>query len=296
MSDWAALQAFIEVCLGSILHALHVPMAGHFLSLNQGLLLSLATRKATSRKAAIADASGMGLVVALLKTLSPAGKKLLPMLAISIQSFLYALGILFLGNNLAGALLGVSFLSMWGFAQPVLIAILLFGTEPLKGLIKAWEEIAKVLSIDESWGWKVLLACVVLKILFGQALVVWSRKEQSQLIPKYTSWLEKKSVALQKKASSKRESAAQIRTISLWDDLLNPFFIISFMVSAALFYFSQNKNMNDLLFYILRVFCIALAFFWILRKLPSSWGARAFKKFPQLKLAYERLSELRSRT
>ena len=118
VSYYATIQSLVEVGLGSFLHAFHIPFSGHALSLNQGLILTQACQKTESRKEAVTATNGIAIITAILKSLSPMGKRLTPMLAISMQGFLFSLGILILGNNILGMILGISLLSLWGFAQP----------------------------------------------------------------------------------------------------------------------------------------------------------------------------------
>ena len=48
IGKYSAGLSLIEVALGSLLHALHIPFAGNFLSLNQGYLLCRAALEACS--------------------------------------------------------------------------------------------------------------------------------------------------------------------------------------------------------------------------------------------------------
>jgi hypothetical protein len=70
----AALLSIVEIGLGSFLHAFSIPFAGHFLSLNQGFILTRAAIETNDRR----SPGIISAVAALLKSLSPAGKKLTP--------------------------------------------------------------------------------------------------------------------------------------------------------------------------------------------------------------------------
>ena len=85
-----ASLALIEVGLGSLLHSLKIPLSGHFLSLNQTAFLSRSSFKLNSKKAPLE----ISLTASILKSLSPAGKKLTPMLAIAAQGLLFYIGIM----------------------------------------------------------------------------------------------------------------------------------------------------------------------------------------------------------
>ncbi|MFP5459829.1 MAG: hypothetical protein ACLGG7_13920, partial [Bacteriovoracia bacterium] len=98
----AATLSLIEVGLGSLLHGLKLPFSGHVLSLNQSFILTRATLTSGERR----DAAVISTTAAILKSLSPAGKKLTPMLAIAVQGQLYYLGLLVAGTGVIGQLLG----------------------------------------------------------------------------------------------------------------------------------------------------------------------------------------------
>ena len=75
---YAGVLSLVEIGLGGLLHGMKIPFAGTFLSLNQSLFLTRVTKLNQG-----GDGSGtlgfrISNVTALLKSLSPAGKKLLP--------------------------------------------------------------------------------------------------------------------------------------------------------------------------------------------------------------------------
>lgn len=125
----AAYLSLVEIGLGSLLHGIGVPLAGYFLSMNQGFFLARSVAQA--RVAGLAGARSVpwriSCVAAVLKSLSPAGKKLTPMLAISVQGGLFSLGTGALGAGLPGVMLGSLLASFWAFIQPLLVYSLLYG-------------------------------------------------------------------------------------------------------------------------------------------------------------------------
>jgi hypothetical protein len=144
---WAGTLAVTELGLGSLLHALHVPLTGTLLSLNQGLFLSRVTRVASLQTHHNQRTKTLPLeissITAILKSLSPVGKRLTPMLAIAAQGFLFTSGTVLLGPNLLGVLVGSLLLSMWAVAQPALLAGIMFtalsNTEQNK-IVAAWQK------------------------------------------------------------------------------------------------------------------------------------------------------------
>ena len=122
--------ATVEVTLGAMLHGARIPFTGYILSLHQAFCLARASRHDGSLFTPVCVST----TVAILKTLSPMGKRLTPMLAIMIQGFLFNIGMLCFGNNIAGHMFGAILLSFWGFIQPALFAYLIFGQDLLSGL------------------------------------------------------------------------------------------------------------------------------------------------------------------
>src|ERR1700733_6107373 len=88
---YAMQLSLMEVGLGSLLHVFHIPFSGFFLSLNQcfvlnrALLFSIASGSTAGRFIPMTVSN----TAAIIKTLSPYGKKFTPMLAISMQGLLF---------------------------------------------------------------------------------------------------------------------------------------------------------------------------------------------------------------
>lgn len=129
IAKYSALLAATEVGLGSALHAWRVPLGGHFLSLNQGFVLSKALQAQPPPSSWMA--ARVSLVAATLKSFSPAGSRLTPMLAIAVQGLLFSVGHVLGGKGRLGTVLGMVALALWGFLQPVLLYMLIFGREIL---------------------------------------------------------------------------------------------------------------------------------------------------------------------
>ena len=88
---YSAIQTVVEVGLGSFLHAFHIPFSGHVLSLNQALLLSLASRKTNSRYDSMSVVNGISVVSALLKDKRVAGQYQCPVYYTTLrgQTFIF---------------------------------------------------------------------------------------------------------------------------------------------------------------------------------------------------------------
>ncbi len=252
-----ALLSATEIGVGSLLHALHLPFAGHFLSLNQGLVLMMLVKKEKVREKAVSNVNAVSTTSSLMKSLSPAGKKLTPMLAISVQGFLFSIGIFLFGVNLVGVLLGMLLLSIWGFVQPLLIAYILFGSHFFDAVVKLWTEFCQYVSLPVENGLWVLLGVVLMKVLVSLVLAVlfWESKEHFEL--EYIGWLERvrKNSPLSVKTKRKRLG-------------VNPWLLVSFAISIGYFFMSGQINAEGIWSYVLRPLAVTLVFFWLTAKIP----------------------------
>ncbi len=134
--DWARIGLFgagaggIEATVGSALHAGHVPLAGLALSTTQAVVMAFAGDGLAHRPRVV----WVPFVSAGLKALSPAGSRLRPMLAITVQGLLFSAAVRLLGWTrpalfVAGALVG-----MWAASQGLVLQYLLVGENLLKAV------------------------------------------------------------------------------------------------------------------------------------------------------------------
>ena len=98
-SIWGAL----EITLGSVLHNLMVPMAAGTLLASLGVLTVSAISAPSIQRGFFWRAA---LICALLKSVSPSAVILPPMVGIALEGVLMELGLLILGTNVLGLLLG----------------------------------------------------------------------------------------------------------------------------------------------------------------------------------------------
>lgn len=293
---FAALLTVSEVGLGSLIHGVHLPFGGHLLSLNQGLLLLWAARGCESRRRGMSMACGVSSVAAALKAFSPIGKKLTPMLAISVQGFLFSGGFALFGMNALGAAFGMMLLSAWGFVQPLLIAYLLFGRPLFEAIQKLWNELAFQLGFDPLYGVWILIGAVLLKALFAAGLgaFAWGRAD---LEGRYLSRIEGLSKRAQKKSGGARRSKGAHGSVALAaaSDLLAPWFLIAFAMSVGVFVLSQDGGRVQIGTYVLRTLAAGWSVFYVVRAFPEKWVKAIVRRFPMAEVAVSQLLDLRRR-
>lgn len=281
---YSLILSATEIGLGSLLHAFHVPLAGHFLSLNQGLILTVATHETAGRREAVQSTNTISSISALLKLLSPMGKRLTPMLAISMQGLLYSLGVFLFGANLFGVCLGMLLLSLWGFLQPLILAELIFGQTLWLAIEETWKKIAEGFSIPVEYGLWILLAGVAIKLVLAIVIGATAWLFRDHVTEKYLSRLAKLGESMPKPI--KKSRSALRGSIK---DLFQPWFIVSLVLSVGFLYLNNSMSQFALVIYALRTLAIAWILFWLIRAFPVSWIAPLLKHFPRLEKTFHQL-------
>ncbi len=290
----AALLVISEIGLGSVLHGFKIPFSGHFLSLNQILLLTRAQKKSTEYGESRIVGANISLVAALLKSLSPAGKKLTPMLAISAQGILFSLGTVFAGANLLGVLLGSVLLGLWAFCQPLLIYYIIFGQQFLVALDKSLEKIFSYFSIQAPNVVEILSLAVVVKSTLAVLACLLGYYISDVRLEKYFSFLKtswSKQGGVQKDA---KEVGATWRRILF--DLTRPLFVATLFFTFFFFYFSEDAK--TAYWFLLRSLTLGALCFYFLRSsrvygVVERWRLKSNSKVVVYsKLALEQLRKL----
>lgn len=261
----------MEVGLGSIVHSMNLPFAGHLLSLNQGFILTWASRELPER-----NAPGLiSTTAALLKSLSPAGKKLTPMLAIAMQGQLFTLGVLIGGARPLGHILGMTLLCLWGFLQPLALYVLLYGETLLSMASYFLEQLSAVFPVTMNTLAGVLGIVIAVKIFLGFFCVHLVYKLPQKKIEEYTAWAQALP-ALTPKATPRNAFIGALR------DLFTPLFIFSWILTLIFFLYAQSKHSTSI-WLVLRPLAVGYLLFLGLRLFPVT-RARLWleKSHPQL--------------
>ncbi len=260
----AALLSITEVGLGSVLHSLHLPFTGHFLSLNQVFLLSRASQM-TGNKGSRFMPGSISFVAAALKSLSPAGKKLTPMLAISTQGILFNVGIFLFGHTVVGRMVGAALSSLWGFLQPLLIYYFMCG----QMLVQVLQGIDCYMPFNLPSVWYFVAALVSLKMVLAMSTAYFAPKVSNQLMARYTSRLSKASV--KKKPIStvepgqgrlKKTAFLAVKDLCVWP------FIACVTLGSISFWFAEGGLSTLVVMNTLRPIAIGFLLFFAMRLLP----------------------------
>lgn len=299
IGKYSTAQSVSEIGLGSVVHSLKIPLGGHALSLNQGLLLVLATKSCAARLEAARVAIGVSLIASALKSLSPSGKKVMPMLAISMQGLLFSAGVASLGLNFLGVTVGLLLLSFWGFAQPLLMAYLIFGETLFQAIEKLWTETAGKIGMSSDWGIGILLGVVAVKFTLSVILAYIAWRPGQAFEERYFArmemlWERARTVIPKRKvgvSASGHPWVTALRGAAV--DLLNPLFLVSFVLSVG-FLVLTNVSESDAWIFVLRTLLGGYLFFFLIRVMPVSWFGRLVARNPALGHALKEVSRRES--
>lgn len=274
--SYAALLAGTEIGLGSLLHMWHIPLSGHFLSLNQGFILSKATQKSKNYQTAME----ISLVVATLKSLSPVGKRLTPMLAITVQGFLFSLGQMLLGVNLFGAIVGMLLLCLWTYVQMILVYILTFGTEIISVAHFFLNKLPKILPFMEPNLVSLILIPVTINLFVAVVVAVLSFINKGTKYENYLLKISEKRMGgifqIQNPGKLVLTLSLKEKVLLVFKDLLRPWYLISLLM-MVLFFVINKSDQVQIMWYLLRTAAVSFLIFYTLRFLPvDQWFQKIF--------------------
>jgi hypothetical protein len=260
VGEGAAVLSLIEIGLGGVLHTFHIPLAGQALSLNQGFLLTRYSRAAEHTSADPFVSSRISTTAAILKSLSPAGKKLTPMLAIQTQGLLFNFGTITFGRNAFGYCFGMILLSLWAYVQPLLIYVLIYG-----------KTFFDILNTSPFLVWTGV-AFVLIKCILGIGLVALAYLLPEEIFQKYRSYLiakaQKKIPTLSSAPSANLSRATHLQSLKgALHDLMRLPFLISLIITAGFFIYSESSH-STIIWGLLRPIAVAFIIFYLVRIFP----------------------------
>lgn len=255
----ASHLALVEIVFGSVGHGFKIPFAGTFLSYYQlYILLVMMIRK---QAPAIATFN-TSVIVALLKTLSPLGKKITPMIAIFMQGFLLWLGTTVFGGTLVGMMVGSALFVSWSLVQIAIGYTVVYGLDFFRMIEFFQKEMSAYVVVNfyfifiAYWVVKIVLAETLLIYLVfkNQSHVEWSLDEKKML-----NWRSKMISSETPKVTSNLGRAGK--------DLVNPFFFLT-LALMILFHFFQKTPVMDITWFTCRTLALSFLLFYLLR---SDW-------------------------
>jgi hypothetical protein len=263
----AAILSLIEIGLGSFLHAFRIPFSGQLLSLNQIFILTRASIETQSKT----SPAIISTTAALFKSLSPAGKKLTPMLGICAQGQLFSVGTVCVGNNILGHIIGAILASLWAYIQPFGIYLLLFGKDLIYMIEYFIAKIGKVFTVTTENILSIVFILIGIKILLALILVVIAHYISDEQYAKYQDW------ALNQKKQIKNETIKTSPFLGALKDITSPLFLISILMFIIFFIFSKS-DYSSLIWALMRPIAGGYFLFLFLRMYPIENHIKKMKK------------------
>lgn len=215
---YGAAAGAIEVGAGSIVHGVQLPLGGLGMATTQAVLLTRAAEGLHER----GRVAWVALLSAGLKSLSPAGQRLGPMLAIAMQGLLYSRALSLFGWNRFAVALGGAAMGAWAGVQGIAVQWLLLGRALLDAIELLAGGIARVSGLPAAavgWllaGWVTLHAGTV---AMGTALA-WRQRHQALRVEPGRVRLTLSGSAATSWREAFRRGAGELKRPLLWVPLL----------------------------------------------------------------------------
>ncbi len=262
---YAAILAITEVGLGTFLHALQLPFfVGFTLSLNQIFLLNRASFEAGIGASRVLPGS-ISCIGALLKSLAPFGKKLMPMVGISMQGLMFSVGTLLFGHSRLARLVGSFFASLWSFIQVITVYYLLFGLSFFMALGKLYDKVTGWIPISLPSIEMVVIGIISLKVVLALLTVFFAERLSSTALEAYCSKMKQITKKAPPVAPIKQSLKVSAR-LALKDICMLPFLLCVFISSMGLYLVDPNDT--AWIIYIIRPLALGFLCFFIVRIIP----------------------------
>lgn len=276
-AEYAALLSLTEIGLGSALHSLRVPLAGQALSLNQIFLLSLAQRRTPMAFRAADQPVRISIVTSILKSLSPAGKRLEPMLAISMQGLLFALGCRLGGRRLLGSLLGGIVAGLWAYLQPLMLYLIIFGKTLIDAGAYFIDKLTELTPVTQDTLIVVLSIVISIKLLASATVVLLSQFLPEATIDQYLARLAQRARLAPRPMDQKPQNRPPWQLALR--DMTRPWFVLS-IVLTAVFFGLANAPASQAVWALLRPLAIGYIFFYGIHSLSPLRRQRLLDLLP----------------
>lgn len=140
------LWASVEIIIGSFLHNLKIPFAGSILA-SFGIILMVAFSQLWPERGLIIR---VGVICALMKSVSPSAVILGPMAGIMAEAILMEISIIMLGRNFAGFLLGGALALFSALLHKIFSLLILYGTNIIKIYLNLFHFASKQINIPDA--------------------------------------------------------------------------------------------------------------------------------------------------
>lgn len=269
-SDWTRVGQYgaaaggFEATIGTAMHETRLPFTGLFLSMVQSLVMMYAGDRLGNRTRLM----WVPFISAGLKALSPYGGRLRPMVAITIQGFLFTIATTVLGWNAIGILAGGWFVGAWAALQGVVLQYVFIGDNlfPAVDIVIRWAAsqfhltMPGVVTMVFLW----MLLCGTLSSIV--TLFAWLRRHR--LPARLTTMLSKGTRGVTRNVAAPTVGVAARRGLQ---DLLRPMFWAPVIVVAAVIALT-GSGWEEAMWVIVRAVTVG----WVLFSVARLFDPRKF--------------------
>ena len=280
-SRYAMQLSLMEIGLGSFLHSFHIPFSGFLLSLNQCFVLNRSLLHPQSSPSLYLPMT-ISNTAAVMKTLSPFGKKFAPMLALSMQGLLFNIGALIFGKNLLGRCIGSLLLSLWPMIQPVIIYGMIYGSIFLNMKDFYTLMMAKLPFFNAMNLQTIVLGFIFVHMALSLGVCFLTQFLPARILDNYDRFLMSYNPSHLKNSSDTKKKTFLQKSRDVLKDFISPLFLISLLLSGFFFYATLH-SLEAFFFSFFRLIAIAFLTFFIIRNISTEWCTRIFAKLPFLK-------------
>ncbi len=282
-SRYAMQLSLMEIGLGSFLHSFHIPFSGFLLSLNQCFVLNRALlHPQTSPSSSPFLPMAISNTAAIMKTLSPFGKKFTPMLALSMQGLLFNIGALIFGKNILGRCIGSLLLSLWPMVQPLLIYGIIYGSFLFDMSDFYNQMMAKLPLFNDMDLQTLVLGFILVHMALSLGVCFLTCLLPARILDSYDRLVMSYCPSHLKTASVAKKSTFLQKCREVLKDFMSPFFLISLILSGIFFYATLH-SLEAFFFSFFRLIALAFLTFFLIRNISIEWCIRIFSKLPFLK-------------
>jgi hypothetical protein len=278
VSRYALQLSLMEIGLGSFLHAFRIPFSGFLLSLNQCFVLNRALQHSTTPFLPMTISN----TAAIVKTLSPYGKKFTPMLAISMQGLLFNIGILIFGKNLLGRCVGSLLLSLWPMVQPALIYGIIYGSLVFNMSDYYNQMLAKLPWFSDMTIQALVAGYIFIHMFLSLGICLLTYFLPIRVLDNYNHYMTSYSSSHLKPLSAKTKSTKLQKLLGVWKDFTSPIFLFTLILSGFFFYATLH-SLESFFYAYFRLIAIALVTFFLIRNISTEWCIGTFSKLYFLK-------------
>ncbi|RPI04729.1 MAG: hypothetical protein EHM64_09060 [Ignavibacteriae bacterium] len=261
--DWKRVGAYgaaagsFEASVGTMLHTAQVPFRGIALSSVQSMVMTYAGDGLGTRGKVI----WVPFISAGLKALSPAGNSLNPMLAISMQGFLFTGAIEMLGWNALGVLLGGFLVGAWAAAQGVILQFIFVGGDVVRMYDMVLQWIAQKLHLPAFGLIGLLLIWTSIAGIISSSLTLYAYRRRQRIPERLQQLIAQGAPYFAVEEKNRSWKSIVHKSVR---DVTKPFFWLPLLILIVLILVT-GSSLENVFWITVRVATFALVFFSLAR-------------------------------